>query len=317
MPRPSDVHQNKALENISVAYLQEQTAYVAMNVFPRVPVTKDSDAYFLFNDGDFLREGLQERAPSTQSAGLDYDLTTDTYSCKRFAAHMDVDWNTQANQDGELVTDRAIMGFLTQQALIKLERYWASKYFTTSVWTGSSTGTDIVIGKKWNTAGSTPVADVMAQKKSVKDKCGKKPNVMVVAENVHLALLNNNDILSRLSATERAVVTEAILAQLFGVDKYIVGEAVYNTAAKGAADSLSSILGVDGVLLAYAAPQPNIMIPSAGYVFASKQFASNDWGLIARKWDMTEITSTRYEVEFKMDAKVVCATAGAFISDAV
>lgn len=315
MPRPSDVHQNKTLENISIAYLQEQPRFVAPQVFPMLPVMKDSDVYYLFNTGDLLRDDMQSRAPSSKSAGVNYALSTDTYSCKRYAEHMAIDWNTRANQDGELVGDMAVTKILTQKALIRFERIFAANYFTTSKWTGSTTGTDLTASTKWNVAGSTPLADVEAQRLSILNKIGYKPNVLVVSSAVHSALKNNADILSRLGANERGVPTTAIMAQLFEVERYVVADTVYNSANKGATDVLAPIFGTDGALLCYSAPVPNIMTPSAGYIFASKQFASNDWGLIVRKWEDISITSDILEVEFKLDAKLVSANAGAFFSD--
>jgi len=314
MPRPSEVHVNKTLENISVAYLQETTEFVCPQVFPIVPVMKDSDTYFKFDTGDLLRDNMQVRPPSTPSAGADYDLTTDTYSCNRYALKQAIDWQTRANQDGELVTDSVVTKILTQKALIKFERYFASQYFTTSVWTGSTTAGDITAGTKWDAGSSTPIADVEAQRLSVRNSCGMKPNVMVVSSAVHSALKNNSDILGRLGGNERGVPTEQIMAALFEVDKYIVADVTYNSANKGATDVIAPVFGTDGVLLTYAATEPNIMSPSGGYIFASKQFASNDWGLIVRKWQDINITSDIIEVEFKLDPKVVTPKAGAFFT---
>lgn len=317
MPRPSDVHNNKTLENISIAYLQEATNFVAPKVFPVVPVMKDSDTYYIFDGGDFLRDNMTDRAPSSPAAGTDYDMSTATYACKRYALKMPVDWNTKANQDGELVTDATVTKFLTQKAMIRFDKIFADNYFTSSKWTGSSTGSDLTASVKWNVSGSTPLADVETQRLSIRNKIGQEPNVMVVTPSVHAALKNNADILARLGANERGVPTEAIMAQLFEVEKYIVAKSVYNTAIKGASDSLSTIFGTDGVLLCYANQQPNILMPSAGYIFASKQFASNDWGLIVRSWEDINITSDIIEVEFKLDAKLVQANAGAFWTDVI
>ena len=46
MPQPTqtDVHVDAILTNISVAYMQSQSAYVANTIFPTVPVSKQSDS---------------------------------------------------------------------------------------------------------------------------------------------------------------------------------------------------------------------------------------------------------------------------------
>ena len=43
LPSRGDVHVNRPLTNISIAFLQTQEAFVADRVFPNIPVTKQSD----------------------------------------------------------------------------------------------------------------------------------------------------------------------------------------------------------------------------------------------------------------------------------
>ena len=68
MPNPlvSDVHVNQPLTNISIAYIQQATAFIADKVFPNVPVQKQSDRYFQYLKEDWLRVEAQERAPATE-----------------------------------------------------------------------------------------------------------------------------------------------------------------------------------------------------------------------------------------------------------
>jgi len=68
-PTSNDVHVDAILTNISVAYIQEQSAYIASQVFPIIPVEKQSDKYFTYAKGDWFRDEAQLRAPATESAG--------------------------------------------------------------------------------------------------------------------------------------------------------------------------------------------------------------------------------------------------------
>ncbi len=315
MPRPNDVHNNRTLETISVAYLQDLDQFVAPKVFGIVPVTKQSDIFFKFDKGDFNRDNMQVRPPSTESAGMDYDLTTDTYKTTRYALHHDVDDETRDNADGDLVDDTTIMEILTLNSFIKFERLFMAEYFTTGVWTGSSTGTDIVASVKWDTAGSTPVNDVEVQREALRKNTAKRPNFMVVVPAVHRALKNNADILSRLGGNDMGIVSNAAMAAIFEVDEYIIADSVYNTAEKGATTAMSFIAGTDGVLLGYKEPRPRKKALSAGYIFAHTKGGSNSWGLAARKFRMEELTSDRLELEFQLDPKLVCADCCAFMSD--
>ena len=55
-PTRSDLHVNRPLTNMSIAYRQDATDLVADRVFPAVPVKKQSDRYIVYTkdalDGD-------------------------------------------------------------------------------------------------------------------------------------------------------------------------------------------------------------------------------------------------------------------------
>jgi hypothetical protein len=87
-PTPSDVHVNAPLTNISIAYIQRATQFIADRVFPIVPVTKQSDRYFVYTRADWLRSEVQLRGPASESAGGGWVLdNTPTYFADVWAVH--------------------------------------------------------------------------------------------------------------------------------------------------------------------------------------------------------------------------------------
>jgi len=78
MPQPTgrDLHIDRLLSNLSIAYLNEPSAYVADRIFPVVPVDKQSDKYAIYRKGDWFRDEAEKRAPLTESAGGGYELET-------------------------------------------------------------------------------------------------------------------------------------------------------------------------------------------------------------------------------------------------
>ena len=130
MPQPTlgDVHVNRPLTNISVAYSQEAAGveFVADRAFPAIPVENKSDLYWTYNRADFNRDEMQKRALASESAGSGYDLnSTGTYNCDVWALHKDVDDQIRANSDSPLSPDRDATIFLTNKALIRRENQWA------------------------------------------------------------------------------------------------------------------------------------------------------------------------------------------------
>ena len=89
MPQPTttDVHVDAPLTNLSVGFKNEMSSFIADQVFPNVPVAKQTDKYFTYTQDDFFRTDARLRAPGTESAGSGYNLSTATYSCDVLALH--------------------------------------------------------------------------------------------------------------------------------------------------------------------------------------------------------------------------------------
>ena len=60
-PTPSDVHVNAPLTNVSIAYMQDQTDFIADKAFPGIPVKKQSDRYYSYDKGNWFRAKAQRR----------------------------------------------------------------------------------------------------------------------------------------------------------------------------------------------------------------------------------------------------------------
>src|ERR1035437_514376 len=139
MPQPtvSDVHVNKPLTNISIAYIQDAKDFVADKVFPIVPVMKQSDRYFVYTKAYWFRTEAKVRADATESAGSGFEVdNTPSYYAPVVAVHKDVGDQIRANADTPLDMDRDATLFVTQQLLLKREKDFFNKFFTIDTWQG-------------------------------------------------------------------------------------------------------------------------------------------------------------------------------------
>ena len=119
-PTPGDVHVNQPLTNISIAFLQNANNFVATRVFPNIPVSKQSDRYYVYDRGEFNRDEMKERAPATESAGGGYSLdNTPTYFATQYSFHRDIPDQVRANADSVLNPDREATAYVTHKALIR------------------------------------------------------------------------------------------------------------------------------------------------------------------------------------------------------
>lgn len=327
MPQPqlSAVHINRPLTSVSNAYLQDASDYIAGKVFPVVPVGKQSDLYFKYTKGDWFRNVAQIRAPGSESAGGGYGLTTDSYYAPVTAVHKDVDPQIRANSDTPLNADRDATLWTTQQILLSREIAFLAIAFTTSTWTGSTTGGDITPGTAWNLANSTPLEDIEAQIWSIKQNTGKFPNKFVLGPRVWEVLKNHDEVVQRIKYTQRGVVTTDLLASLIappGVENFevMVSAAVYNTAFEGAADSFAFMAATKDALLVYAEPNPGIMVATGGYIFTwTGLLGAGAFGsrISQIPTPLLGLGSVRIEAELAFTTKIVGADLGVFWLNAV
>lgn len=324
MPDRSDLHIDKALTNMSVQYLQDESNFIAGQVFPMVPVQKQSDRYFVYKKEDWFRDDAQERAPGTESAGGDYDIdNTPTYFCRKYAFHKDVFEEDRANADDPLTPDEDAVAFVTDKILLNKENNWARTFFKTGVWgTDLQGATAAAAGKVvyWDDySNSSPIEDITAASTAQAEVTGKRPNTIVMGRRAYDALKNHPDFLDRVKYTQKGVVTTDLIAQMFDVDRVLVANAIQNTAKKGQQAEMSFILG-NHVLLCYTTNAPRLKTATAGYTFVwTGLMGSNALGGRINRFSMPHlgIGTERIECELAYDMKVIAADMGTFIENAV
>lgn len=319
-PSRQSVHVNRPLTNISIAFKNDRMDFIADKVFPMVPVAKQGDLYYIYKKENWFRSDAKERAPGTESAGSGFELETQPYFCRVIALHKDVADQDRANQDEALDLDRDATEFVTEQLLLKREKDFVNGYFKAGIWTGSSTGADIVPSTLWDASGSDPIADVRKESRAMKKKTGRKPNTLVVSGAVHDALVDNAAIIDRISGgatnANPALVTRQMLAAVFEVEKYLVAEAIENTAAEGKPMVGAEIYGKHA-LLCYSEMSPGLKKPSAGYIFGWTGLLGGRESIQMSRFRMEHLKSDRVEGEMAYDMKQVASDLGVFFNGAI
>lgn len=323
MSEMNQAHIDRALTNMSVAYMQDDTSYIADKVFPVVPVKRQSDVYYIYDKGDFLRDEAKERGRIGESAGGDYDLSTDVYHCKKHAFHKDISPEDRVNYDEPLEADKDAQIFVSQKMLIRREMEWSTKFFKSGVWgrelEGAETSVEDTSAVYWNLDTSDPIKDVTEECIRMAGLTGYKPNTLVLSPYVFNALKNHFDILDRIKYTEKGIVTAQLLASLFEVENVYVAWAVVNTAKKGTDDDVNFIMG-KSALLCYSNPSPSLRAASAGYIFAWTGLeGAGAYGnrIVRLPMDLLGLGVERIEGEIAFDAKKVSGDLGVFFKDIV
>lgn len=325
----SDLHINRPLTNVSVAYFQDPNDFIADDIFPPVPVDKRSDIFWKYSKSDWRRSRAAKRAPGTESAGISWTNTTDQYYAEVNALHVDIDDQQRANADSNWKLDADASRLVTHDLLLQKDLTWCSNFFVTGVWGQEYTGVDAAptTGQflKWNVTGSDPLSNFTAFKAAFRLSVAKPVSFMVVGVDVWTALQNHPAILDRIKYTQKGVVTEDLVAEFFGVPKLKVawasqstGPEINDAAAQDAAASYSFVANSKSVLFGFTPSAPSLLQPSAGYTFNWKGYgAGNKYGLTMSQFREQRIKSDRIEGEAAYVQKLVSADCGVFLNTVV
>jgi len=327
--QPGDVHVDTGLTMVSVAYKEAAEMFLAPKVFPNVPVKKQSDLIAKFDKNDWLRNQAKIRAPGTESAGGGFDIDiSDQYFCDVHAMHNDIPRELLANSDiADLSPQMA--EWVVQQLLIDRERDFVTNYFTTSLWADQGSPYDAT-GTAANTtwpnfvyfsdgADSDPLGVIRTGKQKILSTTGFDPNTLVVGREVHDILALHPDIKEVIKYTQTGIADlhgNALMASLFGVDRYFVGNSVYASNNEGETAAYAFNFAKN-MLLCYVPKTAGLLQPASGYTFEWSGLNGLGYNTSMSKWWMQNTRSWRIEGEMAYDAKIVGSDLGLFFSGAV
>lgn len=322
MPSPtiSQVHVDRPLTNMTVAFLQAREAFLAASAFPTIPSSNKSDLYFEFPRQYWLANRTKKRAAGAVAVRSGYKLITTQFTCERDAIGHAIPDPIRDNADNPLDLDMAGTQFVAQQLMLALEVDFVAKFFAASIWTGSSSGGDLTAAPTWDDVASSPIEDIRTQKRAVLQNTGFEPNTLLLGKSTFDRLCDHPDVVDRIkygqTAGGPATANEETLAKLLGVDRVLVARAIQNTGVEDGTASYSFIAGTTKALLCYAAPNPGLMQPSAGYRFTWGG-AGNAQGVQVKRYREEWNEADIIEGGIWYQHKLVAAALGAFWSTAV
>jgi hypothetical protein len=346
MPQPtqSDLHINAFLTNLSLKYMQAKDNFVADQVFPVVPVLKQSDIYPIYQPGDFNRGVLIPRAAGARVKNIGYRVdNTPTYFCPVYAIGHQIPDQVRSNADFPFNLDADATDLLTMQYLVAREVLWATAFFGSGLWTNDWTGvaasptytegsaTNQVL--QWTDPNSQPIIDVRNLKRSVELQSGGfRPNTATLSRYVFDILCDHPDFVDRVkygqTGPNPAKVAREAMAELWELDKVLVMDGIQNQGVEEAGlDSGGSSAGPlvsnawiagKGILLTYSPKTLGLNTPGCGATFSwTGYYGANGLGTRMRDYYVNETASTNVELEASFVFKVLMKQMGGFISSVV
>jgi len=255
----------------------------------------------------------------------------DPYYARVYGLGASFDDQMLANEDTQLETRSVTAQALANKIMLERERRWANTFFTGSVWGTqingiSGTSPSATEATHWsNYTNSNPIVDVTKMRRLMQlNSYGYKPNVMVIGKEVRDILINHPVVLNRLNGgatvTNTALVTDAKLAEIFEVSKFLTMETVSNTAAEGLTP-VKGFIGGKHVLLAYTPSSVTLQTPAAGLTFAWNAIPGANYGMTVESFrgDFLRVKGVeeKIQVKYAYDMRVVGNQLGGFFNGIV
>ena len=220
-----DLHIDVPLSNVVVG--RRPAGFIADQLLPITPVSKQSDVYYKFNHGEGRRyeADLTARAPGTEAKKVHMTVSSDTFFCKNYALATDWPVEDAVNADEVLAWAESNALMLTDRLMMDYEyRVAETAVDTTAVYTVTT------INTAWsNTTGSRPLDDMLNLKENFRQWSGEVPNLAIVPEQVMTYLRRNDQLRDILYGDGGGLVSEGQLAQILGVDRVLVPMSQVNT----------------------------------------------------------------------------------------
>lgn len=297
---------DKALTQMSVAYKNGEN--IGTTLLPRVEVSDVKGYYYVFDKSRFNIN--DSRRTGTSRANRISDGMTkasygplDEHSLEE-AIEYDVLKTYPSPHDARVDATEAV----TEALDLGLEAEIAAMLTDTAVITQNITlsGSD----QFSDYSGSDPFAVFQVGIDTIKANSGVTPNTLTLGYQVWSKLRHHPDLLGRMSVASVRVLTEEMLASLIGVEKVLIGDAVYNTSDEGQTAVMGYVWGKHA-LLSYTTLRPGLKKISLGYTLQLEN------GRYVDRWDEPWVKAQFVRANDYYEPKIVAAEAGYLIKNAV
>lgn len=316
-----DIHVDAYLTTYSLGFQQAPSQFISGRASTNIPVMKESDKYVIYPRGYFWRDEARVRPLGGRPVQVGYKVDSATYNAEEWALETTVDDRQRANADQPVNLEENATILLTQKQMIREDRIWATEFFATGKWSVEETGgTEFT---PFDDASSNPIATIDRLKTEMAQSTGFMPNTIVCGANVKDALRTNAEIQDVIKYTQFGVASDAVLAQAFEVQQFMVARSVYNSSVETSDDdgglAMEFIADPNALWLGYVAPTAGLNTPTAIARFAWTGLipgATNNLGGVITRGRDSRAYSDWFHSRAAYALKQVSADLGIFLNNA-
>jgi len=245
-PVGADAHFDVPLSNFAVsAFADPQDQFIAEQLYPEVPVAKQSDKYYVIEKDAFLRQPDTLRSPKTRANKVEFTITSDSYYAHNYALSTDNAIEDLENADLAIQLRRNSTRLVVSNLRLDQEIRVANQITSIS---NVGSGVALTGSNKWSDGASDPIGDVNTGHAFMQSRTGLVANTLVLDWNTFKVVRRHPAILDLFKYTSGGQTTVEQLREAFDVERILIGRGIKNTAAEGKAPSMGSIWGNSAIL---------------------------------------------------------------------
>jgi len=294
-----------------IAHGYRNADMVGMNLFPSVPVAQRGGKIISFSKEDFALYNAA-RAPGSNTKRIQFGYSSGSYALEQHALEAVAPWELQQEANAVAKINIAAMAVRKAQNIIALRLEKAQADLATTAGSYAAGNKTTLSGtSQWSdyTGTSAPSKDIETAKEAIRSQIGRAGNTVIVSASVMAKLRQHPSIIDRIKYTGRDVVTTDLLAALWGVDRVLVGGAVYTDASGTITDVWGKFVVVAYTQLGSVA---DLGEPTYGYTYRLDGAPYVEPG-----YEDRNAKSDIYPVTDEVAPVLTAATAGYLISAAI
>lgn len=259
-----DLHVDQNLTGMAINY--RPTGMIADQIFPIIPVDKETDQYPVFNQAEAFAIESTIRSRSAMAQKVTRSVSSDNYSAKNYALGHDMPVEDWVNMDAAYAFELQVGA--SQYLIDKLWLDWDRRILS-RIGSASNVSTGFLPASSWTGANGDPVSQIFQVIEQVQGTTAYRPNKLIFGWRAMNLFRRNLQVRNFLLGTNNGggTVSEEQVAGIFDVEKVMIARAFYNTAGEGRALSLANTFPADAVLAYYCPSAPSRFVPSFAYTF--------------------------------------------------
>lgn len=280
-------------------------AWTGAVLFPIVPVEKEAGKIPKFGAEAFQIYNCKRPIRGTR-ARIDYEAASIPYLCEEYSLEVAVD---EREVEEAIFDARRRAAFTSENAIAMQVEYLQATQACNPDNYAVGNKTELTGTDQWSDLDdSDPIDDVGAAIDAIQGTIGQIPNVLVMGPAVMKSLKNHPAIIERIKYSERAIVTEDLLAAIFGIQTVKVAAAAYSSEA----GTFTSVWGKN-VIIAFVPPAAARDTGAPAYAYTLRKTGRP----VVKRYVDQRANSEIVYAEDLLDAKILSDVAGYLIENAV